>query len=168
LRERKDDLPFLVDYLLKKISTSNQKPLKKLSLQAFAKLESYNFPGNVRELENILERAFVLSKNSLLEADEIAIKEISQKTDVQTAKEVISQPIEPLKNTDSVELFLDNIIQHSKEGQIHNDVIAQIEKILLGSILTKTYFNKSKAARLLGLNRLTLDKKIKDLGLMEN
>src|SRR5262249_47175699 len=61
LRQRKEDIPLLVDFFLRKFSEENERPLRRLTSEALRPLVSYSFPGNVRELENVMERAVVLS-----------------------------------------------------------------------------------------------------------
>ena len=68
LRERKGDIPLLVEYFLKRLSTQSGKGIKELSPGAMQSLINYNWPGNVRELENVLEYAFVLTKGKVIEA----------------------------------------------------------------------------------------------------
>ena len=68
LRERKGDIPLLVEYFLKRLSTQSGKGIKELSPSAMQSLINYNWPGNVRELENVLEYAFVLTKGKIIEA----------------------------------------------------------------------------------------------------
>jgi len=63
LRQRKEDIPLLVDFFLRKFSEENERPLRRLTSEALRPLVSYSFPGNVRELENVMERAVVLSSN---------------------------------------------------------------------------------------------------------
>jgi two-component system NtrC family response regulator len=66
LRERREDIPLLIDYFLKKYSRQNQKSISDISKEARALLLRYSFPGNVRELENIIERAVVLCRGEMM------------------------------------------------------------------------------------------------------
>jgi two-component system NtrC family response regulator len=66
LRERREDIPLLIDHFLKKYSMLNQKPISDISKEARALLLRYSFPGNVRELENIIERAVVLCRGAMM------------------------------------------------------------------------------------------------------
>lgn len=70
LRERKDDLPLLVDYFIKKRNVDDH---KLMSPQAFAELQNYDFPGNVRELHHLIERGLLLSKGKMIEADDLLL-----------------------------------------------------------------------------------------------
>jgi two-component system NtrC family response regulator len=71
LRERKEDVPLLIDYFLKKYSESNQKKVLDLSREARTLLLRYPYPGNVRELENLIERAVVLSRGEIITTQDL-------------------------------------------------------------------------------------------------
>ena len=69
LRERKEDIPLLVDHFVRKYSEENEKPMRRVSPEALRLLVNYSWPGNVRELENVVERAVVLSSDSEIVPD---------------------------------------------------------------------------------------------------
>ncbi len=69
LRERKEDVPLLLDHFLRKFSEENKRPVGRFSPGALRLLVDYEWPGNVRELENVVERAVVLSSQELLEVE---------------------------------------------------------------------------------------------------
>jgi DNA-binding NtrC family response regulator len=71
LRERSEDIPYLVDFFIKKYSKKFQKDIQGISNEALEILLNYNWPGNVRELENTIERAIILSKQNLLSKEDI-------------------------------------------------------------------------------------------------
>lgn len=71
LRERKDDLPLLIQHFLQKLSKQNRHPLKRLSSAALELLKNYHFPGNVRELENALERGAALCDGAVIQAEDL-------------------------------------------------------------------------------------------------
>jgi len=74
LRDRKEDIPLLVDFFMKKYSNLNNRPMESISTQAMDSLMKYSFPGNVRELENLIERAIILSRNPQIQQEDIAIR----------------------------------------------------------------------------------------------
>jgi DNA-binding NtrC family response regulator len=74
LRARKEDIPILVDYFIQKLSQKMGKAPKKISEAALAKLQEYDWPGNIRELENIIERCLVVSKGSTMDFIELPEK----------------------------------------------------------------------------------------------
>jgi two-component system NtrC family response regulator len=71
LRERREDIPLLIDYFLKKYSKENQKPISDISKEARALLLRYAYPGNVRELENLIERAVVLCRGEIITTQDL-------------------------------------------------------------------------------------------------
>ena len=73
LRERKDDIPLLVNHFIRKYSKKNNKEIKSISPSALSNLMQYHWPGNVRELENLIERTVVLSSNDRIEDVEISL-----------------------------------------------------------------------------------------------
>ncbi len=73
LRERKDDIKILAEYFLSKYSMENNKNISKISREAMKKLENYSYPGNIRELQNIIQRGVILSDSNILEAEDIII-----------------------------------------------------------------------------------------------
>ncbi len=121
LRDRPEDIEPLLKYFLENLTKKMKKPLPKIEQNVFSKLQNYHFPGNVRELKNLVERAVIISKNNILNEDCFPLSE-SEKNAV----------------------------------TITNFNIKDNEKLLIEAALQKTDFNKSKAARLLGISRHTL------------
>ena len=66
LRERREDIPLLVNYFLKKIAREQQRPPKSIAASVIKTLEKYHWPGNVRELENVIRRAHVMAKGDAI------------------------------------------------------------------------------------------------------
>lgn len=164
LRERKTDLPALIQSLLKKIVAKTGKKVSGIQPDAMMTLESYDFPGNIRELENILERAVVLSKNKKLEPADIQLP-------AQVFKPINQTPAEPLKETAadafSMPEWVKQEFSQGLPGEIRAGIFSQVDRELINHALKKNRYNKSKTASMLGINRLTLDKKIADLNLLE-
>ena len=75
LRERKDDITALAEYFINKFNTSMDRKIKALTKEAIERLMSYDFPGNIRELENIMERAFIFCESEIIDARDIDLKE---------------------------------------------------------------------------------------------
>ena len=159
LRERISDLPLLIQHLLDKICERNNKKITAVTQEAFQKLQSYSFPGNVRELENILERAVVLNSKPQIDVGDIQLGEgLSQTVSGET-----------VAGTGGFDLrtYLKEEIAKTSSGEIYSDVVGGIEKELIRILLNQNQFNKRKTAEALGLNRVTLDKKIQQYGLFE-
>lgn len=133
LRERKEDIPLLLNYFLEHCSRKLGRPLMQFSPDAIELLMQYHWPGNVRELENEVERAVALAVTDI-----ISVRDLSE--DIR------------------------NLSQCNAKG-FPNATIRESEKILLQQSLESAGGNKSEAARLLGLSREGLRKKLKRYGL---
>jgi len=144
LRERAVDIPLLIRYYLEKLATENKYPRLQLTDDAIEALRKYSFPGNVRELENILERA-----TTLCEAGTIRL------IDLQLPEATLEAPA----TTRDVETDL-------APGTVPLDTLMdEIEKDALLKALEHTRYNKTAAAKLLGITFRALRYRLKKLGL---
>jgi two-component system response regulator PilR (NtrC family) len=139
LRERLDDVPLLVDVLLDRVSKQIGVKRPEIADEALDKLLNYAYPGNVRELENILERAVTLCSGNRIEPDDIRLKQ-GVGFDLPAAGE---------------ELPADGL-----EGQLEH-----IEREAIVKALEQTRYNKTKAAELLGMTFRQLRYRVKKLGI---
>ena len=89
LREREDDIPLLVQYFVDKYATKIGKPIDTVSQETIKKLKSYTWPGNIRELENVIERSVILSSGSVLEVEDEFLVPSSSSLD-QEGKEILT------------------------------------------------------------------------------
>jgi len=133
LRERKDDLILLINYFLKKFNTKYKKTTCILP-EVIAAFSNYDWPGNIRELENVIERMVVMSETDTISLEQVPveIRDTVPAVEISTLKEKIDS------------------ISHMTERQMIIDA------------LEKTYQNRTRAAKLLGISRRTLQKKIKE------
>lgn len=99
LRERREDITVLVDHFLEKYKSVNQKGVKGVSLEAMNLLKQYDYPGNVRELENIMERAVVITRDTLITAQDLPFKEEDQISlqDLNASKTSLKETLENLE-----------------------------------------------------------------------
>ena len=139
LRERKSDIPILVNHFLKELREHNKTSVKRFSDKAMERLMQYHWPGNVRELKNLVERLSVLKQQGIIELDDIPSS---------MGISVIPQ-MKPLVDI--------NI----KKGISFHTQVAEFEKRLLLEALEQTSWVKEKAAKLLKLKRTTLIEKMK-------
>ncbi len=160
LRNRREDIPRLIDFFLDKFNAENAKALRKISKEMLNVLVRYPWPGNVRELENAMERATVLSRTDTLTEDLLptAIRAFAQQGRANMASEGIDALTRRLAEQSINEFEL-------RDGQIYDMVIRQVEKALIEKALSRCNGIKIKAADFLGINRNTLNKKFKELGL---
>lgn len=136
LREHPEDIPILAKHLLQKIADDWQTETPKLGDDALKALNEYSFPGNVRELENILERAMTLHEDQLITQADLQLPNISNSTN----------------NPEESELSLDPTLNEK-------------EKEVIQKALEKTKYNKTAAAKLLGISFRALRYRIKKLGI---
>ncbi len=145
LRERKDDIPLLADKILRQLADEWQLAKPELSSDAIAALQAYDFPGNVRELENILERAY-----TLCEGDTITGEDLQLLNDKTSSIEI--EPAESLATDfagfDSLEKYLEHV-----------------EKTILQRVLDQHRWNRTAAAKALGMTFRQLRYRLQKLGL---
>src|SRR5438552_3191485 len=160
LRNRREDIPRLIDYFLDKYNSINGRSLKRISREMLSILLRYPWPGNVRELENAIERAVVLSSGEDFNEDllPLSVRMFAAQRRSNHASESIETLTRPLTRAAIADYEL-------REGEIYQLVIDQIEKSLIDRALAKCDGVKTKAADFLGINRNTLNKKVKDLGI---
>ena len=163
LRERAEDVPDLVRHFLRKAEDEGL-PSKRLDPEAFDMLKHYRWPGNVRELENLIRRLAVLHSGDLIPSSAISaeLKEPARVSDAEDGDE-------PVSLSTAVERHLTKYFLAQGEKLpppgLYDRVLQEIERPLLSICLAATRGNQIRAAHLLGLNRNTLRKKIRDLGL---
>ena len=163
LRQRVEDIPELVNHFLLQVLEQGLNP-KTIDPSAMDKLQLYNWPGNVRELENLIKRIAVLysEENITGEIIEIELASIQQdkKDNLKTFISLNDVIEEHLKK------YFSKYTKDSIPNDLYNSFLKEIEKPLIMQTLEVTDGNQIKASKILGLNRNTLRKKIKDLGII--
>jgi len=163
LRERGEDIPDLVRHFLHKAEEEGL-PAKRLDSEAIELLRRHRWPGNVRELENLIRRLAVLHSGDVIPAPAIAaeLHEPQRLSDPSNDSDASSLG-------DAVERHLNRLFVAHSDGLpppgLYDRVLREIERPLLSISLGATRGNQIKAAQLLGLNRNTLRKKIRELEL---
>ena len=163
LRERAEDIPDLVRHFLRRAEEEGL-PAKHLDSEALDLLKHYRWPGNVRELENLIRRLAVLHSGETIPSSAISaeLKEPVRLSDTDVGDEAASL-------SEAVERHLTSyfLAQGDKlpPPGLYDRIVREIERPLLSICLGATRGNQIRAAHLLGLNRNTLRKKIRDLGL---
>jgi DNA-binding NtrC family response regulator len=139
LRQRKEDIPLLVDFFLKRYSEENERPLRRITPEALRPLLAYSWPGNVRELENVMERAVVLSSNPQIGPELLPDSLTGRGT---------SLPV--LERHGNASLF---------------DIMEDCERQIIVDMLEKCSWNQTDAAERFHVPLSTLNQKIKRLNI---
>ena len=170
LRERKEDIPLLMRHFLLRAMNEGL-PSKSIAPAAMRRLKAHDWPGNVRELENLARRLAALHAEEVIEED--AIENELSETETSSADAAVAGLSGSSTKTSDESLSL-AVERHLSEyfaahdgalppTGLYNRVLKEIERPLLTVSLVATGGNQLKAAKLLGLNRNTLRKKIRDL-----
>lgn len=161
LRERRDDIPELLDYFIARTCAEMKMPLKRCTDAAVTALMSYSWPGNVRELENTIKRSIILSNDPLLtEADFSGLQSLSICKNESEFTEISLESLVESKLRSSL-----HGVEKLDKGDLYEMVLNQVERPLIRFILEKTRWNQVKSADILGINRNTLRKKIHELNI---
>ncbi|MDX5371823.1 MAG: sigma-54 dependent transcriptional regulator [Pseudomonadaceae bacterium] len=139
LRERREDIPLLADTMLRRLAEGSGLPAARLTAEALDKLKCYRFPGNVRELENMLERAYTLCEDDLIQAADLRLAEATAAAEAGEAS---------LAQIDNLE-----------------DYLEEIERKLIMQALEETRWNRTAAAQRLGLTFRSMRYRLKKLGI---
>jgi len=152
LRDRKSDIPILLEHFVTQLNQRKKRNITGISETALKHLIHYPWPGNIRELENLVERLTILKGSGVIETEDLPSKyQIAQAgADIVHQTQTIQAPQFTVSET----------------GLDFNSLVDQFENQLLIGALEKTNWNRNQAALLLGLNRTTLVEKIKKKGLI--
>ncbi len=143
LRERQEDIIPLAETFVKLYSERLRKPLRKLSEEARLALSAYDWPGNIRELENSIERAVLLAKTETIMPDDFP------------ARLIDSQSIAKKESLSAIPI---------EEGEAITPTLQSIEKAYIHFIMAENKGNKSRAAKILGIDSSTLYRKLERYG----
>jgi two-component system nitrogen regulation response regulator GlnG len=160
LRERADDIPLLARHFLDQAAAAGL-PAKTLDQGAIAALTAHRWPGNVRELENLMRRLAALYPQETITAEVIR----GELAEAELPPPETGAPGETLSH--AVERHIRQYLDAHRDGlapsDIYDQILAEVERPLIEMTLAATRGNQIKAAAMLGLNRNTLRKKIRDL-----
>jgi DNA-binding NtrC family response regulator len=139
LRNRREDIPLLVDYFLEKFAQENERAVRQMSPEAMRCLMDYGWPGNVRELENVMERAVVLSSGSVVGVDLLPDSIVGRSTGLQ-------------------------LLEHRPDASLF-ELVEECERRLIVDMLEKCNWNQTEAAEKFRIPLSTLNQKIKRLNI---
>ena len=162
LRERTEDIVVLARHFLDRAQESGLSA-KTLDASAIERLRQHRWPGNVRELENLMRRLAALYPQETINDEVIAAELAETGTDPHVPTSVGSTEPLAMAVERHIRVFLDASRDGAPMRDIYDQVIAEVERPLIMMTLSATRGNQIKAAAMLGLNRNTLRKKIRDL-----
>lgn len=150
LRERLDDIPLLVAHFIEKYAKFNKRSVDRISQEAMHTLQLHKWKGNVRELENVIERATLLCRDKIIEISHLP--------------PALVKSDEPVSNI-TIAKWIDGYINTKYDGKVHSAIIGYIEKEMINKALLHNKRNKVKTAEFLGINRNTLRSKMTEYGI---
>ena len=159
LRERLDDIPVLAAHVLEKIAEDQGIPPRGLTDSALAHLMTQAFPGNIRELENVLARASALTENS-----DIDLEDFIQQEDFSAVQQIIQKEVTDFSNAESGRAKAPATLLEQVNGDLEAYLAGQ-ERQILTEALTAHRWNRTSAARSLGISFRSLRYRLKKLGL---
>ncbi|MEW6117844.1 MAG: sigma-54 dependent transcriptional regulator [Nitrospirota bacterium] len=151
LRDRKKDILPLVHFFIYRYRNTVQRPIKGFTRAFLQRLNTYEWPGNIRELQNVIRSAMALSKTPFLSTHEL--KELGTHSVVRIEEQL------PQTLGSAVVPYLKKALERG-ERNIYENIHNELDKAIFEYVLSYTKENQSEAARLLGINRLTLRKKV--------
>lgn len=162
LRERKEDIPYLAQYFLSKYSKEAGKKIDGITPNALELLQNYNYPGNVRELENLIERAVVLCTKNYLDVEDFLLDAyfISARNITSNFREVREDEFE-------IKISKEEVV-NSSYRKLKAKVIKQFDYFFFDNILKETAGNITLAANRVKMHRKNLSEKLKSLGINPN
>ena len=153
LRDRRGDIPLLADHFLAKYAAALGERI--IAPEAMDRLVGYDWPGNVRELENVIQRAMVMATSGAILPEHLPIGPVSAAAAVGTdasLEEIIEKKMQECVRG----------LRGHASANLHNLMVGLVEKPLLRAVMRETKGNQVRAAQLLGINRNTLRKKLKE------
>jgi DNA-binding NtrC family response regulator len=164
LRERREDVPLLVNYFLKKFSEKNKQPLKAVTDEALSALQAYHWPGNVRELENVVHRALVVSKGDAILSGDLP-PEISRQSRTESRPAAVASGGATVMS-DDINAIAQSLFQMARRDP-KLKLIPFLEREMVIQALKETKGNQVQAAKLLGITRATLRKRVEKFGITQ-
>jgi two-component system nitrogen regulation response regulator GlnG len=154
LRERKEDIGELATYFVHRFAEEMDIASRTVESATIARLQTHDWPGNVRELENLIKRIMVMQSDQAITPEHIALAFPAQ-----------APKREPVSQSSWQELIERELRSFRQDTGLYSHVAEQMERPLIAQVLARCDGNQLKAAKMLGINRNTLHKKMKALGL---
>lgn len=153
LRQRKEDIPIIVDHFARKVALKKKVRNKTISDGALNRMEQYAWPGNIQELSNVVERMMLLEpSNVLTESSWYLSQGYNLSINPEGANQFSALLDELLQSTE----------EHWKKGKLYEEFMGKMEKMLVELVLPQVDFNQAIAAKILGISRNTLRERLKE------
>ena len=166
LRERPGDIPLLIDYFLNTIAQAEGRKPKSILEDAQELLVGHDWPGNVRELENVMRRTIVMAKGDAIRADDLPSGIRPGRAAPAGAGQALGQAEPPPATANDLGSIAATLFHWAKE-QPDIAVLPAVERELIAHALRETNGNQVRAAKLLGITRATLRKRIEKFGIKQ-
>jgi len=159
LRERREDIPELVGHFLRQFNQKNNRHVPHVRREAMEALQSYDWPGNVRELQNYIERAVILAPGDEITCDLLPDAVLGRKP-----------PSIGFGRPQDIDRLTQDFVRQAlrlkpSNGRLYASIVERVERELISQVLASCDQVQLKAANILGINRNTLHKKLKQFGL---
>lgn len=156
LRERKEDINILVEYLLERLSAELSVSNPGISPEALLRINQYDWPGNIRELSNILKKALIFNRGAPLQPEDINLS---------GQQETGGGSNDPQTSIKTIRPWIHAVFRAEKQERLFDSCIDHVSALLVQEALVLTRGNRSRAAKLLGMSRPTLHAKIEKYNL---
>jgi two-component system nitrogen regulation response regulator GlnG len=160
LRDRREDIPLLVNYFLKKFGQSQNRPPKSIIAAASEMLQRFHWPGNVRELENVVQRATVMAKGDVILPGDLPAAVASPGTSETPAAAAVAAASPGTSGPASDISGVGRMLFQWARAQPDLKALPAVERELIIQALLETNGNQVQAARILGITRATLRKRV--------
>lgn len=156
LRDRREDIPALVRYFLQRYGVELGFPNPSIQMEAVEFLRAHPWPGNIRELENVIRRAILLSQKYTITAEHVrqAVARLHEAANAGTHQSLASYVAELLQKAES-----------GQEEHVHSKILDTVEREIFQQAIRRSEGNQAKAARWLGVSRITMREKLTHFGL---
>jgi two-component system nitrogen regulation response regulator GlnG len=158
MRERREDLPLLVDHFLKRFNRALDRQVRSVAPEAMDRLQAHDWPGNVRELQNVLKYALVRARGPILTPDCLP-------ENLRAHAPAVLSPEAPAEaGSFDLAAFTTDLLR-AGEPDIYRKVSLAVDRVILETVLRHVRGNQVQASELLGISRTTLRGKLRSLGL---
>ncbi|MBI2824745.1 MAG: sigma-54-dependent Fis family transcriptional regulator [Planctomycetia bacterium] len=158
LCERAEDIELLAVHFLERFTSEVGLPRKRFSPAALAALKAYGWPGNVRELQNVVERIVIFASGESIDADAV-------RAEIAQAPERSDREALAVASDEAAGDVLSNAALQPAADDVSWSTLAEVERAHVGATLRLTFYNQSAAARMLGIDRASLARKIERYGI---